>query len=141
MISYHMTDLRGSAAPFAALVALLAATAPAMAAPGVGATPLSTEGSEILDANGQPVRILSVGLWPESGASDKTATIAQAGFIAIRADHNIRWMYERTGNAIFDGSDQAHHLRRSDERTTVVCRDDSDLGLSRQERTCLRLDR
>jgi endoglucanase len=46
--------------------------------------PLSTNGSQIVDANGESVRILGVGMWLDNGANDKMALIAEAGFNTIR---------------------------------------------------------
>jgi endoglucanase len=47
-------------------------------------TPLSTRGSQIVNSHGTPIRIMSVGMWPGSGADDKMDLIADAGFNTIR---------------------------------------------------------
>ena len=55
-------------------------------------TPLSTRGSQIIDSKGHPIRILSVGMWPDNGANDKMALIAEAGFNTVRLDWSNRSM-------------------------------------------------
>jgi len=90
MVSCRMSNLGRPAVLPVALVTLLTLAASATAAPSIDATPLSAAGSQIIDATGQSLRTLSVGMWPESGASDKMATIAHAGFNAIRLDWSNR---------------------------------------------------
>ena len=71
------------------LLLILAPIAGAAAQP-LSATPLATRGSQIVDAKGSPVRIVSVGMWPDNGANDKMALIAEAGFNTIRLDWSNR---------------------------------------------------
>jgi endoglucanase len=51
--------------------------------------PLSTHGSQIVDANGQPVRIVSVGAW-DPDIIPKVAEIRDAGFNTVRFDWSNR---------------------------------------------------
>ena len=56
----------------------------------IDATPLSTQGSQIVGSDSKPVRILSAGMWLDNGANDKMGLIAKAGFNTIRLDWSNR---------------------------------------------------
>jgi len=58
----------------------------------LGPVPLSTNGGQIIGADGSPVRILSVGMWLEGNDVGKVAGIAAAGFNAIRLAWTNRQM-------------------------------------------------
>lgn len=74
------------------LLLTLATMAAAMAEPKkfLTSVPLATRGSQIIDSNGNSVRILSVGMWLQNGANDKMGLIAEAGFNTIRLDWSNR---------------------------------------------------
>jgi len=72
-------------------------------------TPLSTRGSQIVDAKGTSVRIVSVGMWPDNGADHKMELIAEAGFNTVRLDWSNRSIDKLSElDRIIAGAGRAH---------------------------------
>jgi endoglucanase/chitinase len=77
------------------------------------AVPLSTSGSQIVDANGQPTRIHGVGMWYDEDAVSKVPGIARAGFNTIRLDWSNRALHDgglRDLDRVIDAA-RRHQLR------------------------------
>lgn len=74
------------------LLALAPAPSSAQAAK-LPAGPLATNGSQIVGADGQPVRILGVGTWID--VSDRVGAIAEAGFNTLRLEWSNRTLQSK----------------------------------------------